>query len=260
LPDGVVCILMTHSNLAAEHLDIRLDLHMTIERVKEKFRMHIGTSIDHQRLILKENGHQICEMSDNTKMLGFYSVVSGMEIHVIDTDPFSLSRGGGLTDVSLVQKYKMDDEIYDKRKGTMREFIRQKREADPNFKLNVKGPAGAGEKAEEKESPGPETVEGMIIGARCELTPGARRGTVKFIGEISKSGWWIGIQLDEPSGLHDGSAKGVRYFECPMNYGTFARGKNVKVGDYPERDILDDDDDEDDEKENTNNDDDEDEI
>lgn len=253
---------MTHSNLTAEHLDIRLDLHMTIERVKEKFRMHIGTPIDHQRLILKENGHQICEMSDNTRMLGFYSVVSGMEIHVIDTDPFSLSRGGGLTDVSLVQKYRMDDETYDKKKGTMREFIRQKREADPNFKLNVKGPSGAGkEKTEEKEIPGPETVEGITIGARCELTPGARRGTVKFVGEISKSGWWVGIQLDEPSGLHDGSAKGIRYFECPMNYGTFARGKNIKVGDFPERDILDEDDDEDDEKENTkNDDDDEDEI
>ena len=221
--------------------------------------MHIGTPIEHQRLILKEHGHQICEMSDNTKMLGFYSVVSGMEIHIIDTDPFSLSRGGGLTDASLVQKYRMDDEVYEKRKGTMREFIKKKREADPNFKLNLKGPTDS--TVISKEIPGPETVEGITIGNRCELTPGARRGTVKFIGEIGKSGWWVGIQLDEPSGLHDGSAKGVKYFECPMNYGTFARGKNIKVGDYPERDLLDDDDDDDDdEKENTNNDDDEDEI
>ena len=219
--------------------------------------MHIGTPVEHQRLILKEHGHQICEMYDNTKMLGFYSVVSGMEIHIIDTDPFSLSRGGGLTDTSLVQKYKMDDEVYEKRKGTMREFIKKKREADPNFKLNLKGPADS--TVISKEIPGPETVEGITIGNRCELTPGARRGTVKFIGEIGKSGWWVGIQLDEPSGLHDGSAKGVKYFECPMNYGTFARGKNIKVGDYPERDLLDEDDD-DDEKENAKNDDDEDEI
>ena len=220
--------------------------------------MHIGTPIEHQRLILKEHGHQICEMSDNTKMLGFYSVVAGMEIHIIDTDPFSLSRGGGLTDASLVQKYRMDDEVYEKRKGTMREFIKKKREADPNFKLNLKGPTDS--TVISKEIPKTETEEGITIGNRCELTPGARRGTVKFIGEIGKSGWWVGIQLDEPSGLHDGSAKGVKYFECPMNYGTFARGKNIKVGDYPERDLLDDDDDDDDEKENTNNDDDEDEI
>jgi len=62
-----------------------LDLHNTIEMVKEKFRKHIGTPIEYQKLILKEHGHQICEMWDNTKMLGFYSVTSGMEIHIIDT-------------------------------------------------------------------------------------------------------------------------------------------------------------------------------
>jgi hypothetical protein len=60
-------------------------------------------------------------MSDDTKKLGFYSVVSGNEIHIIDTDPFSLSRGGGLTDVSLIEKYRMDDEVYEKRANTMRE-------------------------------------------------------------------------------------------------------------------------------------------
>lgn len=135
LPDGVVAILLTHSNLTAEHLDIRLDLHLTIMEVKEKFRTHIGTHIDHQRLILKDQGRLICEMPDNNKMLGFYSVTSGMEIHVIDTDPFSLSRGGGLTDTSLVEKYRMSDEDYDKKSGTMRDFIRKKREANPNFKL-----------------------------------------------------------------------------------------------------------------------------
>ena len=132
LPDGVVAILLTHSNLTAEHLDIRLDLHLTIMEVKEKFRTHIGTHIDHQRLILKDQGRLICEMPDNNKMLGFYSVTSGMEIHVIDTDPFSLSRGGGLTDTSLVEKYRMSDEDYDKKSGTMRDFIRKKREANPN--------------------------------------------------------------------------------------------------------------------------------
>jgi tubulin-folding cofactor B len=89
--------------------------------VKEKFRTHIGTPVEHQRLILRERGQQIGELTDNHRMLGFYSVASGalrsyviiyvrflrkkrlgMEIHVVDTDPFSLSRGGGLTDVSLV--------------------------------------------------------------------------------------------------------------------------------------------------------------
>ena len=41
-------------------------------------------------------------MPDDTRPLGFYGVRSGMTIHVIDTDPFSLARGGGLDDVSQV--------------------------------------------------------------------------------------------------------------------------------------------------------------
>jgi hypothetical protein len=74
-------------------LQIRFDLHTTIEDVKEKLRTHIGTPVQYQRLILKHNGTVITELYDNTKMLGYYSVESGMEIHIIDTDPYSLSKG-----------------------------------------------------------------------------------------------------------------------------------------------------------------------
>jgi tubulin-specific chaperone B len=56
---------------------------------------------------------QIAKLNDDSKMLGFYGVESGMEIHVVDADPFSMSRGGGLEDVSLVKKYRMSEEDYD---------------------------------------------------------------------------------------------------------------------------------------------------
>lgn len=46
--------------------------------------------------------------------------VTGLQVHVTDDDPFSLTRGGGLEDVSQVQKYRMSEEDYDKRKGTLR--------------------------------------------------------------------------------------------------------------------------------------------
>mmetsp|Transcript_17563 Transcript_17563/g.29447 ORF Transcript_17563/g.29447 Transcript_17563/m.29447 type:complete len:270 (+) Transcript_17563:357-1166(+) len=233
---------------------------MTIGQVKDKFRTHIGTHAEHQRLILKIDGRQVCEMNDDSKMLGFYSVQSGNEIHVIDTDPFSLSRGGGLTDTSLIEKYKMEDEVYDKRAGTMREFIREQRKKDPNFKLKPKstGPGAAGTAGTATaaggggpqvsgvdgvslpaEVPGLESVEGIEVGMRCQATPGARRGTVMFVGEIEEiksGGYWVGIKLDEPSGSNDGSVKGVRKFECEDKYGAFVRGTNLKVGDYPERD------------------------
>jgi tubulin-folding cofactor B len=148
---------------------------------------------------LKSDGVPICEMSDNSRKLGFYSVVSGNEIHVIDTDPFSLSRGGGLTDTSLIEKYKMADEVYEKRAGTMREFIRDQRKKDPNFKLTPKMGPGTKPSADDvtvtnQPPPGPESVAGMEVGMRCELTPGARRGTVMFVGEIPEikaGGYWV---------------------------------------------------------------------
>ena len=182
-------------------------------------------------------------MSDNSKMLGFYGVQSGNEIHIIDTDPFSLSRNGGLTNTALVEKYKMKDEDYDKRKGTMRDFIREKRKLDPNFKLKPNAQAAAMNRKNEenKPPPGKESVEGIDVGMRCEVNPGARRGTVKFVGEITEiksGGWWVGVQFDEPLGHNDGSVKGNKLFECPENHGGFIRGPNVKVGDFPEVDPL----------------------
>ncbi len=261
LKEGEVLILLTHSNLPAKFPDIRLDLHMTIERVKERLKLHIGTPVDYQRLILKDNGRVICEMTDNQRMLGFYSVVPGNEIHVIDTDPYSLSRGGGLTDVSLVEKYVMSDEAYDSRKGTMRDYIREQRKKDPNFKLKPKGMTTMGvgvptedqqakidsfKMNESEEVPGKESVEGIEVGMRCEVQPGGRRGQVMWVGENAalKPGYWVGVKLDEPLGMNNGTVKGIQLFECGENYGSMVRGKNCTVGDFPDLFSLEDEDEE----------------
>lgn len=44
------------------------------------------------------------------------------------------------------------------------------------------------------------------VGDRCEVEPGAKRGTVKFVGraEALGCGFWVGVQYDEPLGKHDG--------------------------------------------------------
>jgi len=39
-------------------------------------------------------------------------------------------------------------------------------------------------------------------------------------------------------GRSDGSIKGEKYFDCSLGYGGFLRGKNVKVGEYPEVDVF----------------------
>ena len=243
--------------------------------MKEKLRTHTGTAVEHQRLWLRQDGRNICEMMDNSKMLGFYSVESGMEIHIIDTDPFSLSRGGGLTDTSLVEKYKMSDDAYDARKGTLREFIKNKKKENPNWKpsktagglLGTGAPTGPEGAPARDPPPGPESIVGIEVGMRCQVAPGSRRGQVKFVGEVAEmkaGGYWVGVVFDEPVGLGDGTAKGVKYFDAEPSHGSFLRGKNVTVGDFPERDLMDsdveDDDAGDDNKENENGEDDEDEI
>jgi tubulin-specific chaperone B len=242
LPEDTVAVIVTHSNLPSKFLDLRFDLHTTIEGVKERFRKHFGTPVDFQRLQLKDGDTFRCEMNDNSKMLGFYSVESGMVVHVIDEDPYSLSKGGGLTDVSLVKKYRMDEEDYAKREGTVRTFIREKKAKEAAERQKRR------EEGLEEPAPGPESVahvqaatgEGVEggLGSRCEVQPGARRGVVRWVGECEHlaPGFWVGVQFDEPVGRNDGCVRDkalgidVKVFECGMGYGGFVRGKNVAVG------------------------------
>jgi hypothetical protein len=186
----------------------------------------------------------------------------------------------------------MSETDYNSRKGTLRDWERQKRQHDPHFtlakhakehrewvearrqgKLGLELPKGFeynedGEvvrietasymeltsPAVTKENtantpddvPGPDSVEGVQVDMRCEVQPGGRRGRVAFVGEVPEfMGWWIGIVFDEPVGKTDGcTPKGIRYFEALPGYGGFVRGKNCQVGDFPERDLMDDSDDE----------------
>jgi hypothetical protein len=96
---------------------------------------------------------------------------------------------------------------------------------------------------------GPESVAGMEVGMRCEVTLGGRRGEVCYVGEVpelSGGGHWVGVRFDEPVGKSNGSAKGKQYFECNDHHGGWVRGYKLKVGDYPEKEFnFDEDSDED---------------
>ena len=184
----------------------------------------------------------------------------------------------------------MTDEEYDKRRGTLRDWGRKQKEADPTFNLarharehrelvevqrqvklgypvpegyelddkgkvrrvekeNVENAAGGGGPSSEASAAiaaehGPQTVDGIIVGDRCEVQPGGRRGTVAYVGtvpEIGGGGHWVGVKFDEPVGRTDGTVKsGKRYFDAGgSNMGGFVRGKNCVTGDFPERDIFD---------------------
>ncbi|DBA02053.1 TPA: hypothetical protein N0F65_000300 [Lagenidium giganteum] len=246
LPDGIVCLHITHSNLVMQMVDIRLDLHLTIAEVREKVYRHSGTRPDSMQLyLIGADGSKIL-LNDDSKMLGYYGVRSGMRMHVVDVDPFSMSRGGGLEDVSLVQKYVISEDDYNKREKTVRAYKREQLAKDPNWKPKTMMKA-VRPPTDPASIPGPESIANMKIGDRCEVQPGGRRGQVRYLGEVPEiaEGCWVGVQFDEPVGKGTGAVKGEVYFECEPKYGGFIRPHNVTVGDFPVEDPFADDSDED---------------
>jgi len=134
--ETTVLLHCSHSNLKAEFMEIRFDRHSTIERVKERLQSHCGTSPSMMQLQLKDyTGKLVYEMNDDSKKLGYYSPEDGWIIHVVDHDPMSLSKGGWLEDVSLVQKYEISDEDYAKRENNFRKFKEEKLREDPNWSI-----------------------------------------------------------------------------------------------------------------------------
>ncbi|KAG2489262.1 hypothetical protein HYH03_012282 [Edaphochlamys debaryana] len=240
--DSTVLLSITHSNLKARFMEIRLDMHSTIEAVKVKLSFHTGTNPSAMLLtLLDEAGTPLAQLCDDSKKLGFYSPRDGYSLHVQDTDPTSASAGGWLEDTSLVAKYKMSDEDYDKREKSYRKWKNEQLAKDPSWTLEKEMAKRRGveyvapPKVEDPEHMADLAV-GITVGQRCSVDPGDRRGEVMWVGrglEGLPLGWWVGVRYDEPLGRNDGSVKGKKVFEAPQGYGGFVRPDKVKVGDFP---------------------------
>lgn len=261
-PDGgmqnrsssTVLLQVSHSNLSARFMEVRLDQHVSIEAVKVKLVSHCGTSASNMELQLKDQrGTVLAHLQDGHK-LGYYSPCDGYTIHVIDTDPDSMSANGWLEDVSKVQKYEMSDEDYQKRDNTYRKFKEKKQEDDPSWTLEKEMalkrgvPHAAPHVATKIEDADFQRQEASLVtvGNRCEVSPGGKRGSVRFVGQCPglPLGFWVGVEYDEPVGKNDGTVKGTRYFTARLNFGGMVRPVNVTVGDFPPEDFQFSDDDE----------------
>mmetsp|Transcript_14945 Transcript_14945/g.29063 ORF Transcript_14945/g.29063 Transcript_14945/m.29063 type:complete len:272 (-) Transcript_14945:269-1084(-) len=237
IAEGTALVDVTHSNLEQRWPEIRVDLHTTVGALKDRLYRHGGTGAGFQKLVLKQDGAVLCELDDDSKMLGYYGVATGMNIHIVDTDPYSFSKDGGLENVDLVKKYVMSDEDYEKRDNSLRNYKKKMRETDPYFTFlpeNRREPKNL-------NPPTAEDVKDFKIGDRCQVEPGARRGTIVWKGDgegYVGNGYWIGVHLDEPLGKSNGTVKGKKFFEVPEKHGAFIRPDKVEVGDFPERDIF----------------------
>mmetsp|Transcript_19336 Transcript_19336/g.26829 ORF Transcript_19336/g.26829 Transcript_19336/m.26829 type:complete len:340 (-) Transcript_19336:61-1080(-) len=141
LHKDTVVLDLTHSNLLQRHIEVRFDLHDTIGDVKSKIYQKTGTPSSFQHLQLKRGGMIVMEIPSeqaeqhDSKMLGYFGIQHGMEIHCVDVNPHSGSKNGQYENTALVEKYRMTEEEYDKRKGTLRDWERRQKEKDANFTL-----------------------------------------------------------------------------------------------------------------------------
>ncbi|KAM0839506.1 hypothetical protein ACQ4PT_060275 [Festuca glaucescens] len=230
--DDSVTLIVSHSNLTSFSSDVRVSQQTTVEALKEKLWKKTGTSVASMRLELRdETGTRVADLDRDAAPLAAYSPYDGYRLHIVDLDPSSVTSGGWLEDTSLVEKYTISDEAYDKLGTNFRKF---------KEKMVSKNPVS--DDKQQSDNQMEELCANIKVGHRCEVEPGAKRGTMKFVGkaEALGRGFWVGVQYDEPLGKHDGMVKGVRFFECPQGHGAIVRPEKVKVGDFPERDPFED--------------------
>uniref|UniRef100_A0A8C7UKH5 CAP-GLY domain containing linker protein 3 n=1 Tax=Oncorhynchus mykiss TaxID=8022 RepID=A0A8C7UKH5_ONCMY len=61
------------------------------------------------------------------------------------------------------------------------------------------------------------------------LVAGVKQGIIRYYGKTDFApGYWFGVELENPTGKHDGSVFGVRYFNCMPKYGVFAPPSRVQ--------------------------------
>ncbi|XP_031557879.1 CAP-Gly domain-containing linker protein 3-like isoform X2 [Actinia tenebrosa] len=96
------------------------------------------------------------------------------------------------------------------------------------------GPSSRDHSRSSSPAPSPHDVNEAEIAEKFELNDrvvvaGQKSGRVQYIGQTQfASGWWLGVELDQPVGKNDGSVGGVRYFTCKPRYGVFAPVTKVK--------------------------------
>jgi tubulin-specific chaperone B len=299
-----VIIDVTHSNLQQKHIEIRLCKHELLDTLRTKIYRQTGTSPSYQHIQVYTDisrNNLVCEIPvstpGDTYQIGYFLSQHGMTIHVVDTNPHSISANRALEDTSLVSKFKLTDEEYNQRSNTLRKWTQEQKEIDSSFTLQRHAirhaalqeaivcykrglplPVGfifdtATNQVIRKQQTssgvandatttstnilndiyGPESIQHAIIGQRCQIRIGQRRGTIVWTGQLQShidDGYWVGIQLDEPTGKNNGTLYGVPYFVVEPNYGAFVRGPHVEVGDFPIRtDIWDEGDDDDSDEE-----------
>ncbi|KAF9578239.1 hypothetical protein BGW38_006073, partial [Lunasporangiospora selenospora] len=202
-----------------------------------------GISPSFQLLELYHENTFVTSMEANQDaMLGSFPIEDFWTIKVNDSNPNRVR--GQFNDVTLVEKFELADDDYEKRSDTVLAFKRRNQLG--RFNDAASDASNAAEAAQNRVYE--EAAVAIKIGDRCEVDivgseSMKRRGTVRYVGLTEfQSGLWVGVQYDEPLGKNDGNVQGVRYFTCPAKFGSFVRPDKVTVGDFPEESLFSDED------------------
>jgi tubulin-folding cofactor B len=243
LAHGLVLLNIKHNLVQRHFMEITFDMDFSIEQVKDQ--LYIVTGTRPQFMEVQYLGQTL----EDGQLLKHYNPANYGTLDVIDHDPDSLAKDGGLDDVSKVQKYTMSMEEYQSRPNTYLKWKEEQIKANPQWvapwvikQREVRAQEvlqhGSVMTLEEAQAKYP-------LESRVECSPGGRRGAVKFVGFLGRGpktyadGFvepavvWIGVLLDNPEGRNDGTFQGQRFFEAAMGFGGFFRPQNVEVGDFP---------------------------
>ncbi|VDO53459.1 unnamed protein product [Haemonchus placei] len=198
---------------------------LTLGELKKKLELVVGATSENIHIELHDaEGKFVSSLTDGGKSLKELGVKSGMRLRAVDVS----GQNAELQDDSMVEKYTISDDQYDKREDSVRAWKK---------KLLAENATGHEHAASDHGDLNEELVKKIKVGDRCEVrVRGAvpRRGVVAFVGETKfREGPWVGVTYDEPVGKNDGAVAGVRYFQCDDKHGGFVRPVDVATGDFP---------------------------
>ena len=74
------------------------------------------------------------------------------------------------------------------------------------------------------------SASNVSVGQKVKIVGKEGTGTVRFVGETDfKPGTWVGVEMDDPVGRHDGTVEGRSYFQCAPQHGTMVQADKVRA-------------------------------
>ena len=211
----IVLLDVAYDELGVRLQDVRFDSASTVLMVKDKLKMKVGLEPEQQKLVLEKTGHwgavggggggggaaPTVDMDDDSATLASLGAMNNMRIVVT-----AATDGAAAFDPhAAVPKYEISDRAYGERGNTFRAHRAQE---------NIEAAA-----------------QQFPVGTRVRVAKTGALATVRYAGAADAlgPGAWLGVELDEGGGKHDGEVKGVRLFTCGAGKGCVLRPAGART-------------------------------